>query len=132
MYIFLFFFLFFTGCGKRPRSLIPQQSHASKPSTFAVPRATKLSGASHNDTIQLSWPPVADVRLHSYAIYKFAQGRFLRHKPFSIVHAPQHTFVDSHPYDRYKHPCYAVRPCYLINSHMCMGALSNVLCFEKR
>jgi hypothetical protein len=131
-HVLILLVLLLAGCGKRPRSLIPPQSRAAKPSTFDVPRATKLCGTKLGKTIQLSWQPITDPRLHSYAVYKFERGRFLRRKPYTIVNAPEHTLNDQTPHaHRYKAPCYAIRPCYLINSHICMGALSNVLCFEK-
>ncbi|MBM3893735.1 hypothetical protein FJ365_05045 [Candidatus Dependentiae bacterium] len=130
--LLLVFLLFLAGCGKRPRSLVPPLPKAAKPSTFDVPRATKLCGTKLGNTIQLAWPPIPDPRLHSYAIYKFEHGRFLRRKPYALVSAPEHAFVDHTPYaHHYKAPCYAIRPCYIINSHICMGALSNVLYFEK-
>ncbi len=124
--------LCFTGCGKRPRSLVPPLPKAAKPSTFDVPRATKLCGTKLGNAIQLAWHPIADPRLHSYAIYKFEHGRFLRRKPYALVSAPEHSFVDQTPYaHHYKATCYAIRPCYVINSHICMGALSNVLYLGK-
>ncbi len=130
--VIVFLVVLLVGCGKRPRSLVSQKKHEIKPLIFDVPRATRLRGTDTGTAINLHWQPIADERLHSYAIYKFSRGRFLRHKPFAIIQAPHNSFTDIKPYRHDKDPCYALRPYYIINSYVCMGALSNVLCFEKK
>lgn len=131
-FFFILLCLLWAGCGKKPRSLIPQQAQSCKPALFSVPRAKRLRAISTTSEITLQWEHILDERLYSYAIYKFAKGRFLRHKPYAIVIAQERSFTDQTPYKYCNNPCYAIRPCYLINGYLCKGALSNVICFQKK
>lgn len=124
-------YLAISGCGKRPRSLIPVDSTISQIHTFDLPHPQRLTGRHGRDGFVLLWHPIKDARLQGYALYKFESNRFLRHKPYATLDNSTHTFIDQTPLKKHSIPCYALRPWYKINGKSAYGALSNVVCFAK-